>query len=468
MAKVRYGLLVFTITGLLVLLPGCFQIIRSETTTTQYEQNHSTTSTSQSRFLWLLLGASAGERFGTSIAFFNDVDGIGNPGVAVGATAAGPSGKNNAGSVYVISLKYVQVLYRLDGKQNDDQFGRALAAIGDLDGDKVADFAVGAPLGDVEGFTDAGYIGIYSGIDGKQLDYYTGTTNGFRLGHSLAGPGDLDSDGIPDYALGTPFASHDGKDDSGLVIIALSGNSPVDRQLLTIYGEAAGDYFGWTIAGIGDVNGDQVADIAVGAPGVKSSGEINIGRVYVLSGNDGAILYRIDGREPGEQFGYSITGTGDINGDLSADLVVGAPEVDLNGKSHPLLPGSYTTSAGSAYVFSGKDGSLIFKLEGSPPGFAFGFSVASGDVNGDSLSDIIVGDPSAMQNHGSVYIFSGRDGKSLDVFTNNPVKKEAIGFSLNSGNDLNGDGCADVIVGASNAPNIEGKPTGLVYIITLP
>jgi hypothetical protein len=469
MPKIRNSLLAVLLIGLFLLTSGCFQVINRESGNTSFNNNPVATSASQNRFLWLLLGANSGERFGASVALFSDVDGAGHQGIAVGASAASPSNKESAGSVYIVSLLNAQALYRLDGRAAGDQFGRPLTTIGDLNNDKVSEFIVGAPAGYVEGLTNAGYVGLYSGKDGKMLDYFAGAAKDFRFGHSLAALGDINGDRIPDFAIGAPYASSAAKDNAGVVIIELSQNHPFNRQPLTVYGEASGDNFGWAVAGIGDVNGDQIADIAVGAPSVKSSGEINVGRVYILSGNGGAILYKIDGTEPGERLGFSLIGIGDINGDNVADLIAGAPTMDFPERNPPLLPsGSKDSSSGKVYVYSGRDGSLIYKLEGLAPGSLFGFSLASGDVNGDGTSDIIVGDPSALQSSGAIYVFSGRDGQSFYVFSNNPSRREEIGVALSSGCDLNGDGCADVIVGAYSAPNIEGKPTGAVYVPRIP
>lgn len=465
MSKVQYRVLAVMLAGLLVMTSGCFQVIDQETHSTSVNPSPAPVTGSPNKFISIIMGPNAGERFGSSVAPFNDVDGAGHPGIAVGAIAASPSGKSGAGSVYVISFVNVQTRYRLDGQEAGDQFGRNLAMIGDLNNDKVSELIVSAPAGNVGGMTNAGYVGLFSGKDGKKLDYYTGTTKDFGLGHSLAGLGDINRDGTPDFAIGTPYASSGEKDSAGVVIIEQSQNGSLNRQPFSIYGEAAGDKFGWSIAGIGDVNGDRIPDIAVGAPGVKLSNGASVGRVYILSGNGGTALYKVDGTELNERFGFSVVGIDDIDGDNVPDFAVGAPAVDLTDKTPP-NPGN--ESSGKAYVFSGKNGNLIFKLEGFPQGSLFGFSLAGGDVDGDSLSDIIVGDPSAGQKHGSVHAFSGKDGKSLFVFINNPNRKDEVGFALNCGNDLNNDGHPDVIVGAYGSPNIEAKPTGMVFVLNIP
>ena len=465
MCKLRYSLVAITLIGLLLMTSGCFQIIDQNTYNPAVNISSTAVTNSPNKFIAIITGAYAGERFGASIAAFNNVDGAGHQGIAVGAIASGGPEKSNSGSVYVISFINLQTRYRLDGQKAGDQFGHSLATVGDLNGDQIFEFIVGAPAGDVEGFTDAGYVGLYSGRDGKRLGYYPGDTNNLRLGHSLAGLGDINGDRIPDFGIGTPFSEQEGKINAGMVVLELSHDLPFERQPLKIWGEAAGDNFGWSIAGIGDVSGDGIPDIAIGAPGVKLSNGTNVGRVYILSGNGGTTLYKIDGTESEERFGFSVVGLDDIDGDKFPDFVVGAPAVDLSDK----IPADTDDQrAGKAYVFSGKNGNLIFKLEGFPQGNLFGFSLAGRDVDGDGFSDIMVGDPSAGQGHGSVHIFSGKDGKSLYIFINQATRKDAVGSALNCEIDINRDGCPDVIVGAYSAPNIEARPTGMVFVLSMP
>ncbi len=113
------------------------------------------------------------------------------------------------------------------------------------------------------------------------------------------------------------------------------------------------------------------------------------------------------------QIGPSVTHLDDVNSDNVPDLTAGAPR----------LAGSSDSSSGRAYVFSGRDGSLIYELSSIPQEALFGYAVASGDFDGDGRTDIMVGDPGANGNAGVVYAFSGRDGKSFFVFSNNPNKK---------------------------------------------
>jgi hypothetical protein len=136
--------------------------------------------------------------------------------------------------------------------------------------------------------------------------------------------------------------------------------------------------FGSSVSDAGDVNGDGVDDLIVGAPG---NGGFNPGNVQVFSGVDGSVLYNFDGDSGSDRFGVSVSGAGDVNGDGFDDLIVGAVLDNDNG-----------FQSGSARVFSGSDGSVLYNLDGDSARDGFGGSVSGlGDVNGDGVADFIVG-----------------------------------------------------------------------------
>ena len=143
-------------------------------------------------------------------------------------------------------------------------------------------------------------------------------------------------------------------------------------------GDSAGDMFGGSVSSAGDVNGDGFADLIVGASGDDNNGTES-GSAQVFSGVDGSVLYNFDGDSAGDMFGFSVSGAGDVNDDGFADLIVGAPFDDNNGMD-----------SGSARVLSGVDGSVLYSFDG-PPGDMFGDSVqGSGDANGDGVDDFTV------------------------------------------------------------------------------
>ncbi|MGH8059171.1 MAG: FG-GAP-like repeat-containing protein [Candidatus Entotheonellia bacterium] len=137
------------------------------------------------------------------------------------------------------------------------------------------------------------------------------------LGHAVAGVGDVDGDGVPDVVVTT--SSGAGGAGSVSVFSGASG-----QRLWRVAGEL-GEQLGYAVAGIGDVNGDGVPDVVVGAPFTAPGGVAWAGSVYMFSGVDGRLLWRVDGVESGDQLGYAVAGVGDVDGDGRPEIVVGAP-----------------------------------------------------------------------------------------------------------------------------------------------
>ena len=146
----------------------------------------------------------------------------------------------------------------------------------------------------------------------------------------------------------------------------------------TFTGDSAGDRFGNSVSSAGDVNGDGFDDLIVGAQNDDNNGT-DSGSARVFSGADGSVLYNFDGDSAGDLFGGSVSGAGDVNGDGFDDLIVGAQNDDNNG-----------ANGGSARVLSGADGSVLYSFDGEI-GDGFGQSVSgAGDVDGDGFDDLIV------------------------------------------------------------------------------
>jgi hypothetical protein len=146
----------------------------------------------------------------------------------------------------------------------------------------------------------------------------------------------------------------------------------------------------------------------------------------VFSGVDGSVLYSFIGNFPGNSIGFSVSSAGDVNADGFADLIVAG-----------------------ARVFSGIDGSLLYNFEEDVLGISSSVSGA-GDVNGDGFDDLIVGAWSANNYRGSAQVFSGFDGNELYSFEGDS-EEDWLGLSVSGAGDVNGDGFADLIVGAAGA-----------------
>ncbi len=188
----------------------------------------------------------------------------------------------------------------------------------------------------------------------------------------------------------------------------------------TFDGDSAYDFFGSSVSNAGDVNGDGFADLIVGAYGDSTNGT-DSGSAQVFSGFDGSILYTFHGDSYDDEFGISVSNAEDVNGDGFVDLIVGAYLDDNNGNA-----------SGSARVFSGFDGSILYTFDGDSSGNGFGISVSNaGDVNGDGSADLIVGAASGGN--------GGAQSGSARVFLapTPAVLKYHTGTAFSHGLDLN-------------------------------
>ena len=511
---------------------------------------------------FIIRGDRAGDSAGVSVSGAGDVNGDGYADLLVGAHQgddAGPLageaylvfGKTSGlgggvettpedgGTVVTRQVLDLSALAEADGViiRGDavgDLAGVSVSGAGDVNGDGYADLLVGAVAGDDGGtyageayliFGSASGIGHSDGI-GREIDLsdldaddgviIQGDAEGDFAGRSVSGAGDVNGDGYADLLIGAVAGDDGGEsageaylvfgkgsgfgspDDTGRRVVDLTGLAPADGFI--IQGAAAGDFTGISVSGAGDVNGDGYADLIVGAYRGDDGGE-SAGAAYLVFGRasgmgrvldlsrlaeaDGVIIH---GDRSGDRAGISVSGAGDVNGDGYADLIVGSYRGDYVGES-----------AGAAYLVFGKasgigrrdgtgrvldlsrlaeaDGMII---RGDGPGDRAGLSVSgAGDVNGDGYADLLVGAPlgdDGGTDAGAAYLVFGKasgTGRVLDLsdldgadgFTiQGDEAGDRAGYSISGAGDVNGDGYADLIVGAPRGDDGGGE-AGEAYVL---
>lgn len=400
---------------------------------------------SQGVIIYQKNGSAADGQLGRSVAGAGDLNGDGKPDFIAGAPFASQGRLLYAGSALVFSGASGALLYRKNGAAEDDRLGVSVDGAGDVDGDGKADFIVSAPDADPGGLNVAGSAYLFSGASGAQLHQVDGTFEDV-LGWTVAGVGDVNGDGKSDFIVGAPLADPGGRSEAGSAYVYSGATGAL---LYRKDGASAGDEAGFSVAAAGDVNGDGKPDFIVGAPGIIGGGS---GSIYVYSGADGTLLYQKNGSAPGDNFGFDVAGAGDANGDGKSDFIVGARFTSPGGQSE----------AGSAYVYSGATGALLFQKDGAAADDYFGWSVAgAGDANGDGKSDFIVGarfaSPAGPLYAGTAYLYSGANG-SLLFQKSGDTYAEEFGAAVGGVGDLNGDGRSEFIIGAPGA-----SPGGLPY-----
>jgi hypothetical protein len=307
----------------------------------------------------------------------------------------------------------VKILREWDGEAANDQFGWIARNLGDVDGDGVADIVTSAPTHGA-----GGRVYAYSTKSGKLLWSADGES-GDQLGTGVECAGDTNADGIPDVIASAP---------GGGKAFVYSGRD--GKVLQSLRAEKPGEQFGQHSAGAGDVDGDGCADVIVGAPGAGA------GHAYVYSGKTGKLLATLAGEAAGDSFGSTVTGRSDGKHVL---LVVGAGAA---GAQH----------TGRTYVYDSLAGKPKFSIDADATGGALGgmFVSIPGDLDGDGVLDVYASD---WQNAalgpmtGRVYVHSGKDGKRLLTLTGE-TQGEGFGTSPSVAGDVDGDGHADLIVGA--------------------
>jgi hypothetical protein len=437
---------------------------------------------------FVLEGIGASDNAGISVSTAGDVNGDGIDDVIIGASGADAGGQNRAGESYVVfgrTTGFPAVFelrsllpgsggdgsagFVLEGVDSEDSSGRSVSAAGDVNGDGIDDIIIGAEGADPNGQSNAGESYVVfgrttgfpaafrlrsllpgAGGDGSAGFVLSGIDEADVAGVSVSNAGDVNGDGIDDLVIGAFRADPHGNTDAGesYVVFGRTTGFPAAFELRSLFPGAGGDgsagfvltgvdagfYSGLSVSAAGDVNGDGIDDLIVGAPNAEVMGEPRVGESYVLfgrttgfpaavalrslfpgAGGDGSAGVVLTGSDRADEAGYSVSGAGDVNSDGIEDLVVGAYHATrldevLVGESYVVF--GRTTHFAPVFQLrrlfpqAGGDGSAGFVLMGIDEFDQSGRDVSNaGDINGDGIDDLIISAPVADPQSQSYVVF---------------------------------------------------------------
>ncbi|MBX9609489.1 MAG: hypothetical protein K2Y51_24990 [Gammaproteobacteria bacterium] len=447
-------------------------------------------------------GVTGGDASGVAVSSAGDVNGDGFGDLLVGANLADPNGASSGSSFVVFgkangfaaSVNLVGLDgsngFRLDGVAPGDFSGAAVSSAGDINGDGFDDVLVGAQRADPNGSASGSSYVVFGKASGFAAAANLGTldgSNGFRLdgeaaanfsGRTVSGAGDVNGDGFDDLLVGASGAP------VSYVVFGKAGGFAATLNLSGLDGSngfrvSAAVSGGFSVAAAGDVNGDGLADLVIGANGSQTSG-LNAGASYVVFGQTGGFAasldlgtlngsngFRLDG-VAGDGVGVVVSGAGDVNGDGFSDVAVTGAGSDAN-----YVVFGHAGSFSAATDLGTLDGSNGFRLAGTGSNPVVR---GAGDVNGDGFSDLLVGVGNLNGSTGAGYLVFGHASgfaASLDVRTLNgsdglrldgEAGGDFAGAAVNAAGDVNGDGYDDLVIGASGS-DINGADSGASYVL---
>jgi hypothetical protein len=425
-----------------------------------------------------LEGKQGNAQLGFSVGGAGDVNGDGYGDVIIGIPYF-DNGQASEGRVHVYLGSPTGIVtgtvWIAESNLANAHFGSAVGSAGDVNGDGYGDILVGAP-GYANGQAEEGAAFVWYGsiyglgssgdpttaawkAEGDQAQAY--------FGNAVASAGDVNGDGYGDVIVGADGYDNGQSNEGRAFVYHGSATGLSLSPAWTAESDQAGAAFGTSVGSAGDVTGDGYSDVIVGSDKFDN-GELDEGRAYVYygakSGLSGSPAWTAESSQTQAFFGYAVNTAGDVNGDGYSDVIVGAYQFQ-NGDTWR------DDNEGAAFVWLGSSAGLGadgdpnnagWVADGNQKGAQFGYSVSTaGDVNGDGYSDVIVGAPAYNNGpayEGGAFIYYGSAaGLSATARWTAEGDQEgaAFGSSAAAAGDVNGDGFADVIVGAPNYDHVE-------------